>query len=118
MSTNAKKSQSFNVNLYTNSDGKPEPQIEFDMPPGTDYGTVMDALHRVAGAVEIATQEGERWELYVEPFSAPRSGGRIFLELAEATAEEAERATVVLRAMVALMGDRPRFFTKWRSSEE
>jgi hypothetical protein len=77
--------------------GSPEPQLEVRFPKGTSSRALMAALHRLAADVELATPAGERWLVHVEHAYDER--GRVYVELADGTTEEAERALRVLASV-------------------
>jgi hypothetical protein len=54
-------------------------------------------LHRFAAEVELATPAGERWLVHIEHAYDDR--GRVYVELAEGTDEEADRALGVLASV-------------------
>ena len=64
----------------------------------THHRTLNAALHRLAADVELATPASERWCVQSEAFYDDR--GIVYLELADATATEADRGMAVLRALV------------------
>jgi len=107
----------FTACLGTSSEGKPEPRIDFHMPAGVEYGTAMTWIEKVSGAVELATPNGERWEIYLGYFRE-FSSGRVLLELAEGTAAEAERAMAILRSVAATLSNRPRIVAQWLWDQE
>jgi len=78
--------------------GTPEPQIELRLPKGANHRLVSAALHKLAADVELATPERERWIVQTESFYDAR--GRVYLELSDATATEADRALALLKALV------------------
>lgn len=82
--------------------GIPQPYIEVRFPKDTRQRTLNAALHRLYADVELATPESEHWDVRIEqlPDVLIFSGGRVYLELAEGTPGEAERAMAVLASLV------------------
>lgn len=98
MSTTTKNTQTTKTVSQSESRyGTPEPQIALRFPKGTSYRVVKAALHRLAADVELATPAGERWCVNTEDFN---ESGRVYLELADATPAEAERAMGLLGNLV------------------
>jgi hypothetical protein len=92
------------VSIQSSRHGNPEPQIAVRMPRGTRQRAIMAELHKLAAEVELATPDREGWCVYLEPLHSVRSpGGRIYLELVDATRAEAELAREVLSRVVAAM---------------
>lgn len=79
-------------------DGGPEPQIEVRLPRGASFRSVNVVLHELAVEVELFTPKGEHWIVQIENSYDGR--GRVYLELADGTPGEAERAMAVLRKVV------------------
>ncbi len=79
--------------------GTPEPQIEIRLPKGASHRQLSAELHRLAAEVELATPERERWLVQTERFYDGR--GRVYLELADGSAAEAERGMAVLEQVAA-----------------
>lgn len=71
------------------------PQINIVRSPDSDmtWRHVGAALHQLAAMVEEHTRGGERWLVQVE---REETSGRVYLELAEGTKEEAERGMQLL----------------------
>lgn len=63
--------------------GTPESQIELRFPKGASHRLVSAALHELAAKVELATPDRERWIVQAE--SLYDAGGRVYLELSDAT---------------------------------
>jgi len=78
--------------------GTAEPQIELHLPKGASHRLVSAAIHKLAADLELATPERERWVVQTECFYD--ACGRVYLELADATPAEAERAMAMLRKLV------------------
>lgn len=74
--------------------GTPEPTLRLDAPRGTPHRVVSACLHRIAAAIEDACAPEDRWIVQIE--SGELWGGRVYLELADGTAAEAERGMAVL----------------------
>ncbi len=83
------------IEAATSRYGNAQPQVTVQMPRGTHYRRLSAALYELAAKIERATPEYERWVLAVEATSDER--GRIYLELSDASEEEAARALEVLR---------------------
>ncbi|WP_375757351.1 hypothetical protein [Corallococcus exercitus] len=99
MSTTTKNTQATKtVSQGESRYGSPEPQIEIRLPKGTSHRLVSAALHKLAAKVELATPECERWIVQTENFYDAR--GRVYLELADATAAEAKRGMAMLKKLV------------------
>jgi hypothetical protein len=89
------------VGQVASRNGYPEPQIEVRVPKGTHHRTLKAALYRLAADVEVATAATpakEAWIVQVDATSDER--GRIYLELMDATEQEAKRALALLRSVV------------------
>ncbi|GEL75755.1 hypothetical protein [Myxococcus virescens] len=99
----ATSQQAMMVGQRTARDGAPQPYIEVRFPRGTSQRILNAALHRLYANVEMATPEKERWNVHIEmrPDILIYSGGCVYLELAEGTPEEAERATAMLKDLVS-----------------
>ena len=69
------------------------------MPRGTPYRRLHAALHLLAADAELATPAREHWVVQTEVTSDER--GRVYVEIADATEEEAERGLELLRAVIA-----------------
>lgn len=82
--------------------GIPQPYIEVRFPRDTRQRTLNAALHRLYADVEMATPERERWNVRIEllPDILIYSGGIVYVELAEGTPDEAERAVAMLKSLV------------------
>src|SRR5678816_4452393 len=86
------------VSMQSSQFGNREPQIEVQLAPETHYRVVLAELHKVAAAIELATPTHETWNVHIHVDRRPRTAcGRVYLELAGATADEANRALAVLR---------------------
>jgi hypothetical protein len=84
MSTTTKNTQATKtVSQGESRYGTPEPQIALRFPKGTSYRVVKAALHKLAAEIELATPASERWCVNTEDES---ESGRVYLELADATA--------------------------------
>jgi hypothetical protein len=59
--------KSMNVSLQTSRYGLPEQQLDLRLPPRTRARTVMAELHKLAGAVELATPDDAGWCVHLEP---------------------------------------------------
>lgn len=91
-----------NVSLQSSRGGYPQPQIDLRLPPHTRHRVVMAELHRLAGAIELATPDDAGWCVQLEvDRGVSTTGGRIYLELADATPAEAARGMAVLHSVVA-----------------
>lgn len=73
--------------------GCPQPQIELFFDQDTSTREANAILHQLAAAVERATLPAERWIVQVEGWNA---GGRVYLELHDATPAEAKRGLATL----------------------
>ncbi|MFP2902920.1 hypothetical protein [Myxococcus sp. AB056] len=82
--------------------GIPQPYIEVRFPREIRQRTLNAALHRIYADVEMATSERECWNVRIEllPDILMYSGGFVYVELAEGTPEEAERAMAMLKSLV------------------
>jgi len=91
-----------NVSLQASHYGLPEPQIELRLPPYTRARIVMAELHKLACEVELATPDDAGWCVHLEPdCKIGSAGGRVYLELADATVAEAARGLAILRSVMA-----------------
>jgi hypothetical protein len=98
MSTTTKNTQTATtVSQGESRYGTPEPQLALRFPKGTSYRVVKAALHKLAAEIELATPASERWCVNTEDFN---DGGRVYLELADATPAEAERGMALLKKLV------------------
>jgi hypothetical protein len=98
MSTTTKNTQTATtVSQGESRYGTPEPQLALRLPKGTSYRVVKAALHKLAAEIELATPASERWCVNTEDFN---DGGRVYLELADATPAEAERGMALLKKLV------------------
>ena len=98
MSTTTTKTQATKtVSQGESRYGTPEPQIALRFPKGTSHRVVKAALHKLAAEIELATLASERWCVNAEDFN---ESGRVYLELADATPAEAERAMGLLGNLV------------------
>ncbi|ABF88219.1 hypothetical protein MXAN_1822 [Myxococcus xanthus DK 1622] len=90
------------VGQRTARHGIPQPYIEVRFPKDTRQRTLDAALHRLYADIELATPESESWDVRIEqlPDVFSFSGGRVYLELAEGTPVEAERAMALLKRLV------------------
>jgi len=83
------------ITMAESGSGLAEPQIQIHLPKGSTIRQLTAALHTLAAHVELATPDGERWLVQMEAFRA--NIGRVFLELATTSAEEADRGLALLR---------------------
>jgi hypothetical protein len=79
--------------------GTPRPQVEVRFPKGTHYRKASAALHALAAVAELATPGTESWVVVVDAHGD--EVGRVYLELADGTAEEARRGLEMLRQTIA-----------------
>lgn len=89
------KGATITASMVASRYGNPEPQLEVRMPKGTSFRRLHAALHLLAAEVELATPAGEAWIIQTDATSDER--GRLYLELADATEEEAKRGLALLR---------------------
>jgi hypothetical protein len=82
------------VTLGTTRYGNPEPQMRLRFPKDTHYRVMKATLHKLAAELELATPETERWCVQAEDYY---DGGRIYLDLSEATPAEAARGLALLK---------------------
>jgi len=68
------------------------------LPRGTHHRVVKAALLKLAADVELATPASEGWCVNIEEYTD--ASGRVYLELANATPEEAERGMAMLTKLV------------------
>ena len=85
----------FKVGQAESRYGLPEPQIEIEVSKNANFRVLRAAMHNLAAAVELETPPNDRWVVQTDVFSDTR--GRVYLELSEATIEEAARGTSILR---------------------
>ena len=74
-------------------------RVEIRLTNGTIHRLVSAPLHKLAADVELATPEREHWIVQTESFYDAR--GRVYLELADTTPAEAERAMALLKKVLA-----------------
>ena len=82
-----------NTTIEKSRYGCPQPQIELFFDQDTSTREANAILHQLAAAVERATLPAERWIVQVEGWNA---GGRVYLELHDATPAEAKRGLATL----------------------
>jgi len=85
------------VSLAESGSGLAEPQIQIHLPKGSTIRELSAALHAQAARVELATPPTERWLVQIESFRA--NIGRVFLELATTTPQEADGGLALLRSV-------------------
>jgi hypothetical protein len=88
----------YRVTMSHSRYGHPEPRIEVRFEKGTSFRKVHAALHLLAAAVELATPDGERWIAQMVASSADCAGW-IYLELSQATEDEARRGLAMLHSV-------------------
>jgi hypothetical protein len=86
------------AHLTTSRSGHPLPVLDVRLPRGSHHRLVSATLHELAAKVERATAAGEGWVIYTEQHAD--EGGRVVVELAQATEAEAARALAMLRGLV------------------
>jgi hypothetical protein len=79
--------------------GTPEPCIEVRFLDQVRYRVRSAALHALAAEIEAATAATDHW--CVELADGNYESGRVWLELADGTGEEAERGMALLRRVLA-----------------
>lgn len=82
-----------NTTIEKSRYGFPQPQLEVFFDQDTSTREANAILHQLAAAVERATPPAERWIVQVEGWN---SGGRVYLELHNATPAEAKRGLATL----------------------
>ena len=99
MSTTTKNTQpTTTISQAESHYGNAEPQLAISFPRGTHHRVVKAALHKLAADVELATPANEGWGVNIEEYTD--ASGRVYLELANATPEEAERGMALLKKLV------------------
>lgn len=86
------------ISQRENQYGTPEPQIEICLAKGAHHRLVSATLHKLAADVEMATPVRENWIVQTEKLHDGL--GRVYLELADGTAHEAERGMAMLKKLV------------------
>jgi hypothetical protein len=77
--------------------GTLQPQLDVRFPRGTHYRVLTAALHALAADVELATPPTLHWCVQMD---AGNESGRVYLELADGTEDEAKRGLALLRGML------------------
>jgi predicted phosphoribosyltransferase len=85
------------VRLGRSRFGTPEPQIEVRFPRSARHRQVAAALHLLAAAAELATSSDEVWCVQRERQSD--TVGRVYLELADGSDDEARRGLALLETV-------------------
>jgi hypothetical protein len=91
------KSATLTVELAASRYGTPAPTLGVTMPRTAHHRHLAVALQLIAAELELAIPTSETWPVTVETSSDYR--GTITLELVKGTAEEADRAMAVLKAV-------------------
>ena len=78
--------------------GHPEPRIEVLFARGSNFRKLHAALHLLAAAVELATPNAEGWIAQMVAARADDAGW-VYLELLDATDDEAQRGLAVLQSV-------------------
>ena len=94
----AKNAEALSVSMGKSRYGTPEPQIELRYPRHMSWRALHAALHSLAARVELDSPRNEYWCVQIEKGDV---AGRVYLELAKGTADEARRGLDVLRKVVA-----------------
>ncbi|MCE9635530.1 MAG: hypothetical protein K8T90_07485 [Planctomycetes bacterium] len=87
------------IETVVNNYGLAEPSIRIDLGAGATSRQTKAAMHLVAARVELLSV-GASWCVQTRDHGFCEHKGRVYLELASATAEECERGLGVLRAVV------------------
>ena len=90
--------QNYRVTMGRSQYGHPEPRIEVLFARGTNFRTLHAALHLLAAAVELAIPDAEGWIAQMVAASADDAGW-VYLELLNATDDEAQRGLSVLQSV-------------------
>jgi hypothetical protein len=93
------KGATLTVLLGKSEYGTPEPRVEVRFPAEARYRVRSAALHALAAEIEAATPATDHW--CVELADGNYESGRVWLELARGTGDEAERGLALLRSMLA-----------------
>jgi hypothetical protein len=78
--------------------GSLNPQINLEMPKGTNYRVTKAALYAIAAKVELATLNTQGWVVCID---ANDTTGSVYLELLTGGPHEAEAGEALLRAVLA-----------------
>jgi hypothetical protein len=92
------KAATATVSMGRSEYGTPQPQMELRFPRGTHHRVLTAALHALAADIELATPSTLHWCVQMD---AGNESGRVYLELAKGTDDEAERGLSLLRWMLA-----------------
>ncbi len=87
------------VRVICGTFGIDEPSALIDLGRGAGFRATSAAMHRLAARVEELSTN-ERWIVQTRADDRYEQRGRVYLELARASAAEVERALAVLRAAV------------------
>jgi hypothetical protein len=90
--------QNYRVTMGRSQYGHPEPRIEVLFARDTNFRKLHAALHLLAAAVELATPDAEGWIAQMVAASADDAGW-VYLELLNATDDEAQRGLSVLQSV-------------------